>query len=284
MNPSEMPKTGKENKKRGAKMKSNDWPETGDYVVCNVTNVTDFGAYVELEEYKNKEGFIHISEIKAGWVKYVRDYIREGQKVVCKVLNIDRTRGHIDLSLKDVNEHQKRTKIQLWKNEQKAEKWLQIAAESAGFTEADVESLYHEFAAEFGNAYSAFEEAAISGVAAFENMSVSPKMGEAIVNVARENIKDAFVEIAGYIDLTTNAPDGIEKIREALKAAATAVDEKDVRVEVTYVGSPRYRIKVVAPEYKKAEAVLKKASAASIKSITESGGGGVFNRHIEAKA
>jgi len=264
-------------------MKSNDWPESGDYVVCHVTNVTDFGAYVELEEYKSKEGFIHISEIKAGWVKYVRDYIREGQKVVCKVLNIDKARGHIDLSLKDVNEHQKRTKIQLWKNEQKAEKWLQIAAEAAGLAEEAVESLYHEFVAEFGSAYSAFEEAAVSGEAAFESMSAGPKMAESIVHVARENIKDAFVEIAGYIDLTTNAPDGIELIREALKAAVAVVDEKDVRIEVTYVGSPRYRIKVVAPDYKKAEAVLKKASSSSIKSITESGGGGVFNRHIEAK-
>ncbi|MCL2863313.1 MAG: translation initiation factor IF-2 subunit alpha [Methanimicrococcus sp.] len=265
-------------------MKSNDWPETGDYVVCHVTNVTDFGAYVELEEYKNKEGFIHISEIKAGWVKYVRDYIREGQKNVCKVLNIDKTRGHIDLSLKDVNEHQKRTKIQLWKNEQKAEKWIQIAAETAGLTGEDAETLYHKFVSEFGSAYAAFEEAAIAGESAFESIPTEPKMAEAIVNVARENIKDAFVEIAGYIDLTTNAPDGIEKIREALKAAATAVDDTDVRVEVTYVGSPRYRIKVVAPDYKKAEAVLKKASAASIKSITDNGGGGVFNRHLEAKA
>jgi len=265
-------------------MKSNDWPESGDYVVCNVTNVTDFGAYVELEEYKSKEGFIHISEIKAGWVKYVRDYIREGQKVVCKVLNIDRTRGHIDLSLKDVNEHQKRTKVQLWKNEQKAEKWLLIAAETVGLGEKDVETLYYEFAAEFGSAYSAFEDAAISGEAIFKNVSVDPKMAAAIVNVARENIKDAFVEIAGYIDLTTNAPEGIELIRDALEAAVTSIDDEEVRLEVTYVGSPRYRIKVVAPDYKKAEAVLKKASSASIKSITESGGEGVFNRHIEAKS
>lgn len=265
-------------------MKSNDWPETGDYVVCNVTNVTDFGAYVELEEYKNKEGFIHISEIKAGWVKYVRDYIREGQKVVCKVLNIDKNRGHIDLSLKDVNEHQKRTKIQLWKNEQKAEKWILIAAETVGLKEAATEELYHSFVAEFGSAYTAFEEAAISGESAFESMGIDPKMAEAVVNVARENIKDAFVEIAGYIDLTTNAPDGIELIREALKAAAMSVDEKEVQVEVTYVGSPRYRIKVTAPDYKKAEAVLKKASSASIKSITDNGGEGLFNRHLEAKA
>jgi len=265
-------------------MKSNDWPESGDYVVCNVTNVTDFGAYVELEEYKSKEGFIHISEIKAGWVKYVRDYIREGQKVVCKVLNIDRTRGHIDLSLKDVNEHQKRTKVQLWKNEQKAEKWLQIAAETVGFDEKGIEKLYYDFAAEFGSAYSAFEEAAVSGEAAFENISINPKMAKAVVNVARENIKDAFVEIAGYVDLTTNAPDGIEKIRDALEAAVTSIDDDDVRLEVTYVGSPRYRIKVVAPDYKKAEAVLKKASAASIKSIIDNDGEGVFNRHLEAKS
>lgn len=263
-------------------MKSNDWPEAGDYVVCNVTNVTDFGAYVELEEFREKEGFIHISEIKAGWVKYVRDYIREGQKAVCKVLNVDKSRGHIDLSLKDVNEHQKRTKIQLWKNEQKAEKWLQIAAETIGFDEKMVEELYHDFAAEFGSAYSAFEEAAIAGTSAFDGMSVNKKMIEAVVNVARENIKDAFVEIAGYVDLTTNAPDGIEVIRDALKAAAEAVDEEEIRVEVTYVGSPRYRIKVVAPDYKKAEAVLKKASSASIKVITENGGEGLFNRHIES--
>lgn len=263
-------------------MKSNDWPEVGDYVVCNVTNVTDFGAYVELEEFKEREGFIHISEIKAGWVKYVRDYIREGQKVVCKVLNIDRNRGHIDLSLKDVNEHQKRTKIQLWKNEQKAEKWIQIAAETAGFDEKMVEGLYYDFVSEFGSAYTAFEEAAIAGESAFEKMSINPKMIEAVVNVARENIKDAFVEIAGYIDLTTTAPEGIEDIRESLKAAADSVDDNEVRIEVTYVGSPRYRIKVVAPDYKKAEAVLKKASNVSIKVITDKGGEGIFNRHIES--
>ncbi|MGE4496123.1 MAG: S1 RNA-binding domain-containing protein, partial [Methanosarcina sp.] len=80
-------------------MGNDNWPEVGEFVVCTVKNVTDFGAYVELEEFGGREGFIHISEIKAGWVKYVRDYVREGQKIVCKVLNVDPSRGHIDLSL-----------------------------------------------------------------------------------------------------------------------------------------------------------------------------------------
>ena len=77
-------------------MGNDNWPEIGEFVVCTVKNVTDFGAYVELEEFGGREGFIHISEIKAGWVKYVRDYVREGQKIVCKVLNVDPSRGHDD--------------------------------------------------------------------------------------------------------------------------------------------------------------------------------------------
>lgn len=262
-------------------MKSSAWPEVGDYVVCNVTNVMDFGAYVELEEYKNREGFIHISEIKAGWVKYVRDYIREGQKVVCKVLNTDTTRGHIDLSLKDVNEHQKRTKVQLWKNEQKAERWLEISAENAGFGGEDIEELFFFLASRFGSTYSAFEEAAVSGGSIFDDMGIDPKMIDSIVNVARENIKDAFVEIAGYVDITTNAPDGIDKIKASLQAAHSAVSEEGIHIEIHYIGAPRYRIKVVAPDYKKAEAVLKKVSSVAIAKISESGGSGVFNRHIE---
>src|SRR5207249_3402763 len=81
----------------------------------------NFGAFVTLDEYENKEGFIHIAEVSSGWIKYIRDYVREGQKVVCKVLKVDTEKGHIDLSLKAVNEHQRREKIQEWKNEQKAE-------------------------------------------------------------------------------------------------------------------------------------------------------------------
>jgi len=101
-----------------------DWPDEGELVVCTVSNVKNFGAFVTLDEYESKEGFIHIAEVSSGWIKYIRDYVREGQKVVCKVLKVDKEKGHIDLSLKAVNEHQRREKIQEWKNEQKAENLL----------------------------------------------------------------------------------------------------------------------------------------------------------------
>ena len=105
------------------------FPENGDLVVCTVKNVKNFGAFVTLDEYDDKEGFVHVRDVATGWVKYIRDFVREGQKIVCKVLGVDSSKGHIDLSLKSVNEHQKREKIQQWKNEKKAEKLVEIVAE-----------------------------------------------------------------------------------------------------------------------------------------------------------
>jgi translation initiation factor 2 subunit 1 len=265
-------------------MGNDNWPEVGEFVVCTVKNVTDFGAYVELEEFEGREGFIHISEIKAGWVKYVRDYVREGQKIVCKVLNVDPSRGHIDLSLKDVNEHQRRAKIQEWKNEQKATKWLQFVAEETKADEDNLKELNEKLVEEFGSAYSAFEEAAVEGEKAFKGVKINKKHLKSIIKIAGENIKLPFVDIAGYVYLTCDLSNGIEVIKKALIAAnfISEVDGKDVRLEVSYTGAPRYRIKVIAPDYKKAESVLKKSGQTAVDTISKLGGHGTFKRHIES--
>src|SRR5919108_4433655 len=109
-------------------VRGKEYPDEGELVVGTVRLVENFGAFVKLEEYPDKEGFLHIAEVSAGWVKRIRDHVREQQRVVCKVLTVDRGRGHVDLSLKRVNDHQRREKIQDWKNEQKAEKLLEIVS------------------------------------------------------------------------------------------------------------------------------------------------------------
>jgi translation initiation factor 2 subunit 1 len=262
-------------------MDNDKWPEVGDFVVCTVKNVTDFGAYTTLEEYDGKEGFIHISEIKAGWVKYVRDHVKEGQKIVCKVLNVDTSRRHIDLSLKDVNDHQKRAKIQDWKNEQKAAKWLQFVAEDKNLDSKALQKLEDTLFEEFGSNYAAFEEAAIQGEEAFDGIKINKKYIASIVKLAQENIKLPFVEIAGHVDLTNNAPNGIELIKMALEEA-NENNREDVRLNITYTGAPRYRIKVIAPDYKTAETVLREVAQKATGKIEALGGKGVFHRHIES--
>lgn len=264
-------------------MERSGWPEAGDLVVCTVKKVTDFGAFVELDEYGRKEGLIHISEVASGWVKYIRDYVREGQKIVCKVLYVDPGKHHIDLSLKDVNEHQRREKIQQWKNEQKAEKWMQYIAKTMKISQEDQNRLINLFYEKFGAVYSAFEKSLFDGVSVLTKLGVSKEIAEMISKVANENLKKPEVEIAGYVDLTCPAPDGIEYIKKAL-IAANGVNGEDISIDITYIGAPRYRIHVIAPDYKKAENVLKKSAQEAIKAIEQSGGGGEFHRYGEQKA
>jgi translation initiation factor 2 subunit 1 len=255
-------------------MQREGWPEPGDLVVCTVTQVVDFGAFVTLDEYVGKQGLIHISEVASGWIKYIRDHVREGQKIVCKVLNVDKSRHHIDLSLKDVNEHQRREKIQEWKADQKAWKWLQMAYQDRP---DDLKRVTDSLLGSYNSLYLALEEAAINGADALADMGLTEEDMKFLESLSRDNVKIPSVEISGYVDLTSPAPDGVEVIRKALKQAKR-IKDKDVTMGITYIGAPRYRIHVTAPDYKHAESVLKKAAQSAVKYMEQHGGEGAFHR------
>ena len=70
--------------------------EAGSIVEGKVTRITNFGAFVELEE--GKVGLIHISEVAEVYVNDVRDFLSEGDTVQVKVVSIDGNK--IALSLK----------------------------------------------------------------------------------------------------------------------------------------------------------------------------------------
>ncbi|MEM2960521.1 MAG: S1 RNA-binding domain-containing protein, partial [Candidatus Bathyarchaeia archaeon] len=107
--------------------KGDEWPEVGELVISTINEITDYGAYVRLDEY-GKDGFLHISEISSGWIRNIRDHIREGEKVVLKVLRVDPNRNQIDLSLRRVTQREKREKIMLWKRGRKADSLLRSAS------------------------------------------------------------------------------------------------------------------------------------------------------------
>jgi translation initiation factor 2 subunit 1 len=236
--------------------------------------VVDFGAFVSMDEYAGKQGLIHISEVASGWIKYIRDHVREGQKIVCKVLNVDTSRHHIDLSLKDVNEHQRREKIQEWKADQKAWKWLEMAYKDRP---DDVKRVSDALMGTYESLYLAMEDAAISGADALKDIGLPEEDVTILENLSRENVKIPSVEISGYVDIFSPAPDGVEVIRKALKQAKR-IKDKDATLNITYIGAPRYRIHVNAPDYKHAESVLKKSAQAAVKYIEQHGGEGTFHR------
>ncbi len=261
-------------------MKRKEYPDPGSLVVCTINECKDFGAFGELDEYPGKEGFIHISEVASGWVKHIRDHVSEGQKTVCKVLKVDEDRGHVDLSFKRVNEHQKREKIADWKNEQKAEKLMELLAEEL---DRDIEDVYEDFGFDleetYGSLYGAFEAAAIDREVLKED-GFDGDWFEAFADLAEENISIPFVTITGYVEVTNPASDGVRKVQDALEAAEET-EYADVDIEVQYVGAPRYRVRVTAPDYKIAEDELEKAADRAIETIESSDGQGSFLRELE---
>lgn len=258
-------------------MQEREWPETGELVVCTVTNVKDFVAFVRLDEYHDREGLIPIAEIARGWIKYIKDYVREGQKVVCKVLHVNREKGHIDLSLKDVNEHQRREKINEWKNEQKARRWISFVAEASGTSPETIEDRLY---AEYGVLYPAFEDVLIDEEATVKKLGLEPAVAQAFIDVATENVKLAKVTISGNLILTCTNPDGVNVIRRALRSAQPQIE--DVKIDLNYIGAPKYRIKVTAFDYKTAERAIEKAARAAIGVVERAGGTGQFVRKQKA--
>ena len=259
-------------------MKYSGWPEPGELVVGEVDEIADFGVFVDLDEYEEKRGLCHISEVASGWIKNVRDHVREGQTVVAKVLDVDESSNQIDLSIKDVNEHQRKETIQAWKNAQKADNWMLIAL-GEDVDDDRYTAVANELLVEYETLYDAFEAAAISGSEALDAVDIDEDDAAAIVTAARENVSVPYVDVTGYVDLESTAADGVDDVKAALTAAEGNGEVPDgVDLEVGYVGAPEYRIKVRAPDYKTAEDQLETAAARARESIEAAGGIGAFHR------
>jgi small subunit ribosomal protein S1 len=69
----------------------------GDIVTGTISNIVDFGAFVDLDGI---DGLIHISELSWSHVNHPSELLEIGQEVQVKVLDIDRDRQRISLGLK----------------------------------------------------------------------------------------------------------------------------------------------------------------------------------------
>ena len=74
--------------------------EVGKKVTGTVSRLTDFGAFVDLG---GVDGLIHISEMSWGRISNPKDVLKEGQTVEAIVLDVDKEKGKISLSLKDAD-------------------------------------------------------------------------------------------------------------------------------------------------------------------------------------
>jgi small subunit ribosomal protein S1 len=73
----------------------------GDIIKGSVTNIADFGAFVDLG---GLDGLLHITDMSWGRVSHPSDRVRIGEEIQVKILSIDRDKEKIALGLKQLEE------------------------------------------------------------------------------------------------------------------------------------------------------------------------------------
>jgi translation initiation factor 2 subunit 1 len=255
-----------------------EWPEVGDLVIATVVRITDYGAYVRLDEY-DKEGLLHVSEVASRWVRNIRDYVREGQKVVLKVLRVQADKGQVDLSKRRVTKRDKKEKIQSWKKDRKAEGLLRTAAEKLNIS---FEEVYEKAGAlienAFGDLHEGLEKTAKDGVDVLLDLGISKELAVTLEEIAKDKIQISLVSVKGILELQNPQPKGVLVIKDTLKHAQEVGEAEDADVNIYLVSPPKYRIVVSAEDYKSAESVLETAANSAVEFISNNGGKGSFKR------
>jgi translation initiation factor 2 subunit 1 len=253
-----------------------EWPEVGDLVIATIETVTDYGAYAKLDEYE-KRGLLHVSEISSSWIRNIRDFVREGQKVVLKVLRVDLDKGHIDLSLRRVTKRERIEKVLLWKKERKAEALLRGVAEKMALPADEVYEKAGRIIEDKYGLYDGFEKAAIEGFEALTDIDVPEDFAKVFAEVAQERIRPKLVKVRGVLEIRCMKPNGVKIIKEAF-VKAKAEKPKDAPVTFYVIAAPKYSVEAAAENYKRAEDVLQKAANNVVTNITKAGGQGSFRR------
>ena len=225
-------------------------PDINELVVCTVKKVLPHSVFAELDEYY-KEGMIHISEIAPGRIRNMRDHVVEGRKIVCKILSINEEKGHINLSLRRVNQSQKINKMQEFKQETKAQRILENTLKPMKEEEI-LKKVVEKIFAKYHSLTECFYDI-INNKVKLLDLKIEASLASKITKAIEEKIKLPEVVIKTKLTLECFKSDGISRIKKIL------VDILKVSPEVSclYLGAPTYQIEIKSKDYRQAENNLK---------------------------
>jgi translation initiation factor 2 subunit 1 len=271
-------------------------PRWSELVLCRVTRITPYAAWCELEEYEDEdgkpiEGMVHISEVAGKWVKDIRGFVKINKQYVARVVRVDYQKRSINLSLKRVTKFDKKEKMEGYKREKHAAGFLQQIAKRVGSTPEEVyEKLAQPLQAALekeseGGAEGGFEgsfesrfkdllavfEAAHENADILKDAGLPQKLAEAVQDILAKSFKKKEVMLKAELQITSVAPDGVERIRGVL-----AELERSTGAAVSYISAPVYRVELKTKQPKDDERMLKEAMDAAIEKIKSAEGEGSY--------
>jgi len=255
-------------------------PEVGEIVIATIKKTGDHGAYVSLDEYDNIQGFLHISEIAPGWVRKVTKYVKDGDKKVLLVKKIQEDRAEIDLSLKQISKEQRKKKLLDVKRFEKEQGILKNIQDKVKLSSEEVDDLEEKLLSKYKSVYDAVIEIGTKNISVIDDLEISEKIKKTIDELSKK-IKLPTVEIRGILEMTNNKSDGIEIIRKILLDAIK--ESQNEKIEILYLGAPKYRLSIIAQDFKTAEKTLKPILEQIEKNTSKQNGTFKFSREESKK-
>ena len=248
-------------------MNSDGIPRRYELVVCRVTKIDPHSASVEVMEYKIS-GLINATEVAKRWVRDIREFLKEGQYIVCRVMDFDRRTNTVLLSAKRLSREEGDRKLNEFNRERKSEKVLELMAKNLN---KSLEDAYNEVGYklqdEFGSLTKAFE-IATKNPTLFKNRGLPKTWTDQIADFLEKTAAEKTYEIKAKLKLVSYKPNGVEIIKKTLSSISG--------FEVKYISAPNYLLIAKGKNYKDLKNKLSLTAEGVTKEISKSGGEASF--------
>jgi translation initiation factor 2 subunit 1 len=249
-----------------------EFPERGEIVICKVKRILDYGVFVDLLEFKDIPGFIHISNVATSWVKNIRNVVKENQVKAGKVIFVDLEKKQVDIAFNKISESQGKAAINAFKSAKRSQKLVEVLAREQ---KKPFEQAWKEVAEpliqEHESLFNAFNEIKSKGEKALEKIPVA--WHKPLLELIEKNIQLPVRLLKGSFSVQCTLPDGVEIIKHALSSASSKKG-----VELAYGGAGTYFLRVSSTSFKSAEKMLEQISNGVLQELKEKGCKAEFKR------
>ncbi len=224
-------------------------PQYWELVVCRIASIHPNSVDVEMIEYGRK-GMVHVSEVAKRWVRDIREFLKQGQYVICRVMRVDGENVH--LSIKRVDRSESESRLGEFKRERKAAKMLELAGKNLKKTlEQSYNEIGYKLQEEFGSLAKSFE-IALKNPELMRQKKIPEKWIKELTDIAERSYEEKTYRLTGELDIVSYQPNGIETIKKVLLQAK----EKNKSIEIKYISAPKYMLTLSGKNYKKLEAKI----------------------------
>lgn len=247
------------------------FPQQGELVIGTVSRVMRHGVTVKLEEYDGVEAFVPLSEISLKWVRNIRDYLREGQRTVFRVVRSSPENLQVDVSLRRVTQKERAEKMAEWNKVMKVSRMLSMLAEKTGVDRTVIdEGLVKPAAERRVDLYSIMEDVA-AGDELPPWVNLPKEVKDTLIDFCKKEIKKA-VSVSRFMVKIYAGKAGVDALRRAAEEVI-ALAKGGERLSVNVIGPPRYLLRIEAATPERVEE-LKQLAISKMSQII-SGQGGV---------